>query len=339
MFDTKILDNSDRSIELAAELLKSGEVVGIPTETVYGLGADALNEDAVKKIFEAKDRPADNPLIVHISEFSQIEELVTEIPRLAINCAEKFWPGPLTMIMPKSDRVPMITSGGLDTVGIRMPSNETARKIISACGFPIAAPSANLSGSPSPTSAQHVYNDMQNRIPAIVDAGHCGIGVESTVICFEGRDSIRLLRPGFISVDDLKEITENVIVDKGVTEIVAADAKVASPGMKYKHYAPKAEITILEGTLDAYREYVKENSDNDTTLLVFDKNDADGLGLPYVVYGSTDEEQARNLFGSLRELDRLNAVKVFARCPSKNGVGLAVYNRLIRAAAFRVIRL
>lgn len=339
MFETKLLGSDNESIEYAAELLKNGEVVGIPTETVYGLGANAFDENAVRKIFEAKGRPADNPLIVHISELSQIEDLVTEIPRLAINCAEKFWPGPLTMIMPKSDRIPLVTSGGLDTVGIRMPSNETAAKIITACGFPIAAPSANLSGSPSPTSAAHVFNDMNGRIPAIVDGGHCGVGVESTVISFEGRDGIRLLRPGFISVEDLKEVTENVLIDKGVMEMLGADAKVSSPGMKYKHYAPKAEITIIDSDRDSFRSYVKNKGGADTTLMVFDEADYTGLDFPAVVYGNTDEKQAQMLFDVLRSLDDMGAEQVFARCPSKSGVGLAVYNRLLRAAAFRVIKL
>lgn len=339
MFDTKILGKDDKSIEYASELLKYGEVVGIPTETVYGLGANAFDENAVRKIFEAKGRPADNPLIVHISEFSQIEELVTEIPRLAIVCAEKFWAGPLTMIMPKSPRIPMVTSGGLDTVGIRMPSDKTAGKIISACGFPIAAPSANLSGSPSPTTAQHVFNDMNGRIPAIVDGGYCCVGVESTVISFEGRDGIRLLRPGFISVEDLKEVTENVLIDDGVLTMLDENAVASSPGMKYKHYAPKAEITILDGNSEQFRNYVAKNGNDKTTLLTFEENDNQNLEFPALCCGKTSEEQAQKLFDVLRELDNIGAEQVYARCPSKNGVGLAVYNRLLRASAFRVIKL
>lgn len=339
MTETKILGRDDKSIEYAAELLKNCEVVGIPTETVYGLGANAFDENAVRKIFNAKGRPADNPLIVHISELSQIEELVNEIPRLAISCAEKFWAGPLTMIMPKSSRIPLVTSGGLDTVGIRMPSDETARKIISACGFPIAAPSANLSGSPSPTSAQHVFHDMNGRIPAIVDGGYCCVGVESTVISFEGRDGIRLLRPGFISVEDLKEITENVLIDKGVLAMLDENAVASSPGMKYKHYAPKAEITIIEGNSQQFYNFVKENGNDKTTLMTFEDSDSHGLDFPVLCYGKTSEEQAQKLFDILRELDNIGAKQVYARCPSKNGVGLAVYNRLLRAAAFRVIKL
>lgn len=339
MFDTKILGTDEDSIAYAAKLLSQGEVVGMPTETVYGLAANAFDEAAVRKIFAAKGRPADNPLIVHISDISQLEGLVDKIPSLAVKCAEKFWAGPLTMIMPKSEKIPMVTSGGLDTVGIRMPSHKVARALISACGFPIAAPSANLSGSPSPTTAQHVLNDMHGRIPAIIDGGACGVGVESTVISFEGEDGIRLLRPGFISAEDLMEITPNVLIDKGVLEKLGENVKVRSPGMKYKHYAPKADVTIIDSSLEAFREYVKTHADNDTTLMVFTDNDCEGLDIPHICYGANDEEQAKELFDVLRELDDIGAKKVYARCPNKDGVGLAVYNRLLRAAGFQVVKL
>ena len=335
---TKILGTDKYSIEEAARLLKKGEVVGIPTETVYGLAANAFDTEAVAKIFKAKGRPQDNPLIVHKSKMDMLDELVTEVPELAIKCAEKFWSGPLTMVLPKSDKIPLTTSGGLNTVGIRMPSNKTARAIIDACGLPLAAPSANLSGSPSPTSAQHVFDDMNGRIPCIIDGGSCAVGVESTVITFEN-DSIRLLRPGFISVDDLKEVTENVLIDKGVLEMVSQNAVVASPGMKYKHYSPKADITIIDGALDAFREYVATHGDSDTWCMTFCDSDMDGLDFPAITYGKNDEEQARALFDVLRELDKLGVKKAFARCPSKTGVGLAVYNRLLRAAGFQVVKL
>ncbi len=338
MFETKMLGNDETSIEEAARLIKNGEVVGIPTETVYGLGANALDEEAVRKIFAAKGRPADNPLIVHVIDFEEISPLVEEIPQLAKDCAEKFWPGPLTMIMPKSDLIPMVTSGGLDTVGIRMPSNPTARAIIKTSECPIAAPSANISGSPSPTTAQHVMNDMNGRIPAIVDGGACGVGVESTVISFED-NAIRLLRPGFISVEDLKEVCDDVRIDKGVLEMLEENAKVSSPGMKYKHYAPKAEVTILDGSSDDFCRYCKENCSPDDILMIFDKHDCEGLSQKVIELGSTSEEQAQRLFDALRSLDEIGAKKAFVRCPKKDGVGLAVYNRLLRAAAFRVIKL
>ena len=338
MFDTKMLSSDEGSIIEAVRLLKSGEVVGIPTETVYGLGANALDESAVRKIFKAKGRPADNPLIVHICDMEMIKPLVTNIPELAYRCAENFWAGPLTMILPKADIIPDVTSGGLDTVGIRMPSHKTAKEVIKKCGFPIAAPSANLSGSPSPTTAEHVFNDMNGRIPAIINGGFSAVGVESTVISFEN-DAIRILRPGFISAEDLSEITQNIIIDKGVVEKISNRSVVRSPGMKYKHYAPKADITIIDSSLEAFKAYIAKHKTQDCVCMAFDESDCDGLGVKTVCYGNTDEQQAHLLFDKLRELDVIGAKKVYARCPNKKGVGLAVYNRLLRAAAFQVVTL
>lgn len=338
MFETKILGSDKYGISTAAELLSKGEVVGIPTETVYGLAANALDEAAVEKIFSAKGRPADNPLIVHISNFEMLRPLVKEIPPLAYKCAEAFWPGPLTMIMPKSNIIPDVTSASLGSVGIRMPSHKIARAIIDKCGFALAAPSANLSGSPSPTTTQHVFNDMNGRIKAVVDGGASAVGIESTVISFEA-DAIRILRPGFVSVQDLKEITDNVIIDKGVVAQLENDTVARSPGMKYKHYAPKADITLIDASLSAFREYVSNHICDGLVCMTFSQDDCDGLGVRTVCYGDTDEKQAHLLFDALRTLDDIGAKKVFARCPSKNGVGLAVYNRLLRAAAFQVVTL
>ena len=333
---TEILGADSASVRRAAELLSQGQVVAIPTETVYGLAANALDEAAVKRIFEAKGRPSDNPLIVHIADKAQLYDLASEVPEIALKCAERFMPGPLTMILPKADCVPDVTSGGLDTVGIRMPSHPVAREIIKACGFALAAPSANLSGSPSPTSFRHVKDDMDGRVAAITDGGDCSVGVESTVICFEnGR--IRVLRPGFVSAEELSEIAETVI-DKGVLEQLSADAVVRSPGMKYKHYAPKADVTVVEGDVKAFRDYVGKKMDTNTMLLVFSKEDCEGLDAGYVELGKTAEEQAQNLFTALRTLDEMGAQKVYARCPEKSGVGLAVYNRLIRAAGFKAVK-
>ena len=336
-YDTKILDSSEASIKYAASLLKNGETVGMPTETVYGLAANAFDPIAVKKIFEAKGRPQDNPLIVHISSLDMLDGLVTEIPDNARKCAEHFWPGPLTMIMPKTDKIPLTTSAGLDTVGIRMPSNKTARALIAAAGLPLAAPSANLSGSPSPTKAEHVYKDLNGRITCIIDDGSCAVGVESTVRAFDG-DAVRLLRPGFISAEELADICGKVIIDKGVTEIVSNDTVVASPGMKYKHYAPKAEITIIDVSKETFRHYCAKNAAPTDVLLIFDDNECKDIGCKTVSLGPTSEEQARRLFDVLRKLDEIGAEKVYSRCPEKTGVGLAVYNRLLRAAAFRVIK-
>ena len=335
-YNTEILSPTDENIEKAGRLLKSGEVVGIPTETVYGLAADATNPEAVSKIFVAKGRPQDNPLIVHISEVEDIKKYAQNIPDVAYKLAEKFWPGPLTMVLPKKDTIPMETSGGLDTVGIRLPSDITARRIIKAAGVALAAPSANLSGSPSPTSAQHVFDDMNGRIPLIVDEGCCTVGVESTVVSFDG-EGVRILRPGYVTCEDLLTVTENVLIDKGVTAELDAGAVAASPGMKYKHYSPKADIILVEGDLVDFMEYVGENYGDGVYAMIFN-SDAKDFMYRYVTYGDNDKENAAEVFDRLREVDEIGAKKVYVRCPSKNGVGLAVYNRLLRAAGFEVIK-
>lgn len=335
--NTVILGTSDNDILLAAELINRGEVVGIPTETVYGLAADAMNEEAVRKIFAAKGRPADNPLIVHISSFDMVYDIASEIPELAYKLAQKFWPGPLTMIMPKSDKIPCVTSGGLDTVGIRYPAHPVAQALINASGKALAAPSANLSGSPSPTNCARVYEDMKGRIPAIIDGGESDVGVESTVISFED-DGIRILRPGKISAEDLLTVTDKVYIDKGVLAQLDANAVVKSPGMKYKHYSPKADIVLIEGDVESFKRYVTENKDDETFCLLFDESEA-VEGVKYLTYGITSEEQAHYLFERLREFDEMGAKTVYARCPSKEGVGLAVYNRILRSAGFNLIKL
>lgn len=336
-YNTVIAKDDNISIIHASELIKVGEVVGMPTETVYGLAADAVNEEAVKKIFEAKGRPQDNPLICHICNMGMLEKYTSFIPDLAYKLAEAFWPGPLTMILPKNDLIPLSTSGGLDTVGIRFPAHRSAQKLIELSGTPLAAPSANLSGSPSPTTAKHVYDDMNGRIPYIIDGGDSEVGVESTVISFEN-NSVRILRPGFISAEDLLDITENVIIDNGIMHSISETDKVRSPGMKYKHYSPKADVTIVDGNLIDFIKYVQENKTENTYSMIFN---SDKENFPYkaLVYGDTSEEQAALIFKNLREFDELGADRVFVRSPEKDGVGLAVYNRLLRAAAFKVIKL
>ncbi|MBQ5333884.1 MAG: threonylcarbamoyl-AMP synthase [Oscillospiraceae bacterium] len=335
-----MLSSSEEDIDKAAELLKKGMVVGIPTETVYGLAADALNTEAVALIFKAKGRPQDNPLIVHIGELSDIYKYVTEVPENALKLADAFWPGPLTMVMPKKDIIPMVTSGGLDTVGIRFPVHPAAREIIKRSGCPLAAPSANLSGSPSPTTAMHVFKDMNGRIPAIVDGGDCAVGVESTVVSFDKDGKVRLLRPGFVSLEDIKSIVgdNNALCAKGVTEKISDGERVLSPGMKYKHYSPKANVTILCGGMDKFTGYVSAHNGEGVCSMIFD-SDADGFPFEYITYGDTSEEQARRLFSVLRSIDDMGAVQVYARCPDQTGVGLAVYNRLLRAAGFEVVNL
>ena len=335
--ETVLLSDSATGLEKAAEFIKNGEIVGIPTETVYGLGADASNEDAVRRVFEAKGRPADNPLIVHLADFSQAENYTSSIPALAFKLAERFCPGPLTMVLPKNDRIPMITSGGLDTVGIRVPSHPVMHRIIELSGRPIAAPSANTSGYPSPTSAEHVMRDMNGRIAAVVDGGSSEFGVESTVISIEGESSVRILRPGCITREMLLEICSDVIIDHAILHELEAGQKAASPGMKYKHYSPRADIIMVEGSLDHFISYVGTQNGEGVYSLIFD-TDRTGFPYKYMTYGGNSSEQAHLLFQRLRELDDAGAERVYVRAPEKHGVGLAVYNRLIRAAGFEVIR-
>lgn len=336
--NTLILSQSSEDIFVAAQLINDGEVVGMPTETVYGLAADATNEDAVKKIFKAKSRPCDNPLIVHISEFDMVYDIASSVPQIALELSERFWPGPLTMIMTKSDKIPYVTSGGLETVGIRFPSNLTAQELIRVSGKPLAAPSANLSGSPSPTNAKRVIEDMDGRIAAIIDGGDCEVGLESTVVSFDTDETVRILRPGKISYEDILSVTDRVVIDNGVLEQIDLSARVASPGMKYKHYSPKANVIIIDSSLQAYKEYVNAHCDEKTYCLVFDDSEA-VEGTDYLTYGRTSDEQAHMLFERLREFDELGAKTVYARCPDRDGIGLAVYNRILRSAGFNVIKI
>lgn len=325
----------ETALNEASRLIKNGEVVGIPTETVYGLAANALDEEAVKKIYIAKGRPSDNPLIVHISDMSELPPLVKEIPAKVKIMAEKFWPGPLTMIMKKSDLIPLKTSGGLDTVAVRMPENKYARAIIKTSGVPLAAPSANLSGSPSPTNAKYVFDDMNGRIPLIIDGGASKIGVESTVITFV-TEIPTVLRPGGITLEEIRAtIGETRLADAVLHELKEGET-AASPGMKYKHYAPHADITILKGSLEKFIEYTKGK---DFFALVFEGEEKYFKNA--VTYGKPLDgvSEANRLFDALRELDERNAKTVYARCPELDGVGLAVYNRLIRSAGFNIIEL
>ncbi|WP_028520424.1 L-threonylcarbamoyladenylate synthase [Ruminococcus flavefaciens] len=336
--DTVLLSDRESDLIKAAEFIKSGEIVGIPTETVYGLGADASNEEAVAMVFRAKGRPADNPLIVHLADFSQAVKYTSSIPELAYKLAERFCPGPLTMVLPKNDRIPMITSGGLDTVGIRVPSHPVMHRIIELSGCPIAAPSANTSGYPSPTSASHVMRDMNGKIAAVVDGGSSEFGVESTVISIESENTVRILRPGCVTKEMLSEICDEVIIDHAILHELEAGQKAASPGMKYKHYSPRADIIMVEGSLSSFISYVGEHCGDGVYSLIFD-TDRDNFPYRYMTYGKDSSEQAHLLFQRLRELDDIGAEKVYVRAPSPEGVGLAVYNRLIRAAGFEVIRI
>ena len=325
--ETKLLSDHAADLLEAAALLQQGKVVGIPTETVYGLAADARNPEAVRQIFAAKGRPADNPLIVHIAEMQALEQVAAVVPPLAVKLAERFWPGPLTMILPKRSDIPEITSGGLDTVGIRMPSHPVARALILLSGVPIAAPSANISGYPSPTTAQHVMRDMHGKIAAVVDGGGCSVGVESTVIALENDDTVRILRPGYVTKEMLEEIVPQVTLDPAVR----------SPGMKYQHYSPQAHVILVEGEWQNFAAYAEQNKADGVYALVFDGEET-RLSLPCLTYGASGQEQAQQIFSKLRELDDRGAHKVYVRAPKPEGIGLAVYNRLIRAAGFEVIQ-
>ena len=339
---TQLFTNTPENIIKTAEILKKGGLAAIPTETVYGLAADALNGEAVAKIFAAKGRPMDNPLIVHVAEFEDIERfaLVREIPEAAKKLAKVFWPGPLTIIMKKGGVIPDEVSAGLDTVAIRLPSHPSARAIIKAADTPLAAPSANLSGSPSPTTAQHVMNDMDGKIDAVFDGGACGVGVESTVITL-AQGTPRLLRPGRVTLEELREVLGEVELDSAVLNKLKDGQKAASPGMKYKHYAPKANVILLKCTDDEFINYVNRCGGSGVAALCCDE-DVEKLSVKYISLGKRNdyEAHAQRLFDSLRRIDGYgNIVTVYTRLPSTDGVGLAVYNRLIRAAGFEVIDL
>ena len=337
-YSTILKKCDNEGIKAAAELLKSGELVAIPTETVYGLAANALDENAVKNIFAVKGRPQDNPLIVHISDIDMWRPLVKELSPDAIKLAESFWPGPLTIILPKSDKVPDTTTAGMDSVAVRMPSHEGARAIIKASGVPIAAPSANLSGSPSPTSAEHCVNDLSGKIPLIIDGGECSVGIESTVVSLVGEPT--LLRPGAITSDMMsKALGKEVKISHAVSEPLKEGERPTSPGMKYRHYAPNAKVVLVESTLEQFEQLL--NSAPDKTVGLVFENEQKNINKPCIVYGREHdpESQARDIFSALRKIDESDAKLVYARCPDRDNASLGVLNRMLRAAAFEVIKL
>lgn len=330
----------EAGIDQAAQLLRRGEIFALPTETVYGIAADARQGAAVRKIFEAKGRPQDNPLIVHVAGPEMLPGLVAEVPERAQLLISAFCPGPLTIIMPRGPEVADECCAGLDTVGIRMPSHPVAREVIRRSGCAFAAPSANLSGRPSPTNAQDVLADMDGRLPLILDGGECAVGVESTVVSVVGPKPT-LFRPGHITLEDLERaLGEEVEVSAAILEKLPEGAVVRSPGMKYKHYAPKADITILDGSFEQFQAYVQAHADQNPGCLCF-TGEASQLGVPCVEYGREGDgaDQAKHLFRSLRALDEQGDGVVYARCPGRDGLSMAVYNRLVRAAAFRVVQL
>ena len=326
--------------ETAAKLLREGQLVAIPTETVYGLGANALDPDAVLKIFEAKGRPQDNPLIIHIADPEDLDRYCRDIPPSARSLAEAFWPGPLTMVLPVKDTVPKRTTAGLDTVAVRCPEVAVTREIIRRAGVPVAAPSANLSGTPSTTTAQHVLHDYgtDGKIAAIVAGGACRVGLESTIVDLHC-ERPRLLRPGGITPEQLIAVLGDLEIDKAVTAQITGDAVVRAPGMKYKHYAPKGEVLILRGSAEAAARYVRARADEQTAVLCYDEELPLYGGIHALSYGSRSDldSLARGLFAALRELDEAGWATIYARCPEEGGVGYAVQNRLKKAAGFRVL--
>lgn len=334
---TARLTDDKKGIAAAADILKADGVVAIPTETVYGLAASAFSDKAIEKVFIAKGRPQDNPLIVHISDIGMISSAVSEFGPIAKTLADAFWPGPLTLVLKKSERIAESVSRGLDTVAVRMPSHKVAREVIKAAGIPLAAPSANISGSPSPTTADHVIADLDGRIDAVIMSGSSEVGVESTVVSLV-TDPPRLLRPGRVTAEELMEYIPNLVIDKAVLSEPEKGEKVASPGMKYKHYSPKTEVLLISGSEEAFADFVNKQ---ENCLAICFTEDEKSLTCDYLSYGAkTDgEAQAKSIFSLLRKADTLGKDKIYIHAPEKTGVSLAVYNRLIRAAAFRVIEL
>lgn len=327
-----------------AQIIKRGGLVVFPTETVYGLGGDATNPDAAKKIYEAKGRPSDNPLIIHIAEPSDAEKYAYT-KDVYYELARHFMPGPLTVILKAKDSVPKNTRGGLETVAVRCPENKIARELIRLSGVPIAAPSANLSGSPSPTNAAHVIDDMNGRVDAIIDGGDSSFGLESTIVKINDDESLTLLRPGKISPDELSLLGFKVEIASAVTERLAEGERALSPGMKYKHYAPKAEFVLLFGAINAVCDFLISEENEKTAVLWYSEElellRASSNRIGFFDFGSRKfpEEQAHLLFSMLRELDKQGFTRVYAPLPATEGIGLALYNRMIRAAAHKIIRL
>ncbi len=334
MMITQLLNETQ--IEQAAAILRRGGLVAMPTETVYGLGADALNGQAVAGIFKAKERPMDNPLIVHVADVQTVKKLTSAFPEKAQMLADAFWPGPLTMVLPKSGIVPDQVSAGLDTVGVRFPSHPVAQALITLAKTPIAAPSANLSGSPSPTTAQHVYQDLYGRIDAVLDGGACTVGVESTVLSL-AQDPPRLLRPGGVTLEQMEAVIGNIDVDAAVLHRLARGQKAASPGMKYRHYAPKAKVLLIKADDQKYIDYVNAHAQAYAAALCYEE-DIPRLSVKAYPLGKKNDSQAqaKRLFAQLRKIDEDGITVVYARCPVTQGMGMAVYNRLIRAAGFEV---
>jgi L-threonylcarbamoyladenylate synthase len=332
--------SSKNDIQTAAALLRAGGLVAFPTETVYGLGANAFDSAAVARIFEAKGRPQDNPFIVHLPDFSKAARCALWSETAAL-LAKTYAPGPLTLVLPRTNQIPPVVSAGLHTVALRVPAHTAALALLRACGFPLAAPSANRSGSPSPTTAQHVLSDLDGRIDAVLDGGPCEVGVESTVVSLAVQPPC-LLRPGGVSAEQLRALLPELTISPAVTGQLRPGEAAPSPGMKYRHYAPEARLTLVEGDFSAtVAARLRERPARSFGILCFDETapalQADFPGLCALCYGPANNagEQARQLFLRLREIDERGLEEVCVQSPRKEGVGLAVYNRLLRACCGR----
>lgn len=334
-----VLSNSDEDVfERAGAIIREGGLVAFPTETVYGLGGNAFDPMAAERIFAAKGRPSDNPLIVHVSHPSDAENFAVTNDTY-YKLAEQFMPGPLTVILPKKDIIPISVTGGLETVAVRCPSHPAARKLIKKAGVPIAAPSANTSGKPSPTNGKHVFSDMEGRIPMILDGGECAIGIESTVIRLE-EDGCTILRPGEVIARELSAVVGNVYVADAVKDPSAVGANPESPGMKYRHYAPSARLVLIKGDDSAFAEYVNSYKGK-CAVLSYTQNIGDYYDACVLDAGDkgSPAEQMHNLFSRLRDCDEIDCEIIFAHLPPETDEYLAVYNRIIRAAGNEVIDL
>lgn len=336
----KINNPSEQASDIAraADIIRKGGLVVIPTETVYGLGGDGTNKDSARRIYEAKGRPSDNPLIIHISSPEQAEKF-SYTNKTYYKLAEAFMPGPLTVVLPKKDTVPSEVTGGLDTVAIRCPSHPTARAIISAAGVPIAAPSANTSGKPSPTRAHHVVADLDGKVDMIIDGGECEIGLESTIVMVNPDESLTLLRPGGITYDALCCVCENVSVSPAIEGVLSENERPLSPGMKYKHYAPSAPLVLLCGDEDKVLEYMQGEQENKRSIVLCYDEEIPYLKNDMILPIGKKQDvaaHAKNLFSALRDADKLFPDIIYAHKPQKDGLGMALYNRMIRAAAHTV---
>ena len=328
-------------LEEASEIIKRGGLVAFPTETVYGLGANALDEEAVKKIFIAKGRPQDNPLIIHVAD-KNIDDYVKEIPEIAREIIDRFWPGPLTIILNKKEIIPNVTSANLESIGIRMPNNEIALELIRLAGVPIAAPSANISGRPSPTDVERCIEDLDGKVDCIIGGMQCNVGVESTIIDCTSNPPL-ILRPGGITLEMLKEIDDNIEIDPAIMQKPSENLKPKAPGMKYRHYAPKAEVKIIKGdnkkTIEKINEMIHNYIDEGKKvgILSSERNKSFYKKGEVISLGANLEEVAQNLFEALRSLDDRGVDIILAEAYEEKGVGIAIMNRLNKSAGYNII--